>query len=146
MGRRCPRGERAEIMVLILSEILGRRAGTRRAATLRRRGRAVLLGKLVCLLLSVEHHLLISPLCKLSVGIKIGSRGRNLTLLRRIDWVWLLVGVLIEGCGVEGLCVGIPTGLLLLNRVGIMGTLWRRNLGRCRRGIGGRRHALAGYR
>jgi hypothetical protein len=143
--RRCPRGERAEIMKLILSEILNRGAGTRRATALRGRGRAVLLGKLVRLLLGVEHHLLISPLCELSVGIKVRARRGDLTLLGRVDWVCLLVGILIKSGGVEWLCVCIPTGLLLLDRVWIMGGLRRRNLGGYRRGISRRRDALTGY-
>jgi hypothetical protein len=105
-----------------------------------------MLRKLVCLLLGVEHHLLISPLSELSVGIEKRAGGRDLTLLRWMDWVWLLVRVLIKGGGIEGLCVGIPTCLLLLDGVGIMRTLWGRNLGGRRRGIGGRRHALAGNR
>jgi hypothetical protein len=142
MGRRSAGGERAEIMELILSKILGGSAGTRRAAALRGGWRAVL-GKLVCLLLGVEHHLLISPLCKLSVMIEIRARGRNLSLLRRMDWVWLLVGVLIEGSGIEWLCMRIPTRLLLLDGVGIMRGLWRSNLRGRRGGISRRGHALA---
>jgi hypothetical protein len=82
------------------------------------------LGKLVCLLLGVEHHLLISPLSKLSVGIEKRAMWRDLTLLHRVR---LLVGVLIEGSRIERLGVGIPTCLLLLDGVGIMGVLWRGN-------------------
>ena len=102
-----------------------------------------MLGKLVCLLLGVEHHLLISPLSKLSVGIEKRAMWRDLTLLHRVR---LLVGVLVEGSGIERLGVGIPTCLLLLDGVGIMGVLWRRNSGRGRRRIVRGRHALAGNR
>jgi hypothetical protein len=85
------------------------------------------LGKLVCLLLGIEHHLLISPLSKLSIGIEKRAVWRDLTLLRRVHWVWLLVGVLVEGGRVERLGVGIPSCLLLLDGVGIMVGLGRRN-------------------
>jgi len=101
---------------LILGEKLSRSAGTGGAPTLRRRSRPVL-GKLVCLLLGIEHHLLISPLGKLSVGIEKRAMGWDLALLH---WVRLLVRVLVEGGGVERLSMGIPTRLLLLNGVWIM--------------------------
>jgi hypothetical protein len=126
VGRWCPRGEGAEIVELVLGKKISRRVGAGGAPTLRRRRRPVL-GKLMCLLLGVEHHLLISPLSKLSIGIEKRAMWRDLTLLRRVHWVWLLVGVLIEGSRVERLCVGIPSCLLLLDRVGIMVGLRRRN-------------------
>ena len=113
-------------MKLVLSKKISRGVGAGGAPALRRRRRPVL-GKLMCLLLGVEHHLLISPLSKLSIGIEKRAVWRDLTLLRRVDWVWLLVGVLVEGGRVERLGVGIPSCLLLLDRVGIMVGLGRRN-------------------
>lgn len=83
-----------------------------------------MLGKLVCLLLGVEHHLLISPLSKLSIGIEERAVWRDLTLLGWVHWVRLLVGVLVEGSRVERLSVGIPSCLLLLDGVRIMMVLW----------------------
>jgi hypothetical protein len=45
-----------------------------------------MLGKLMCLLLGVEHHLLISPLCELGIGIGIEKWAMlgDLTLLRGV--------------------------------------------------------------
>jgi hypothetical protein len=143
VGRGSPRGEWAEIVELVLSEILSGRAGTGGAPALRR-GRRAMLGKLMCLLLGVEHHLLISPLCELGIGIEKWAMLGDLTLLRGVHRERLLMVVLVEGGGVERLGVSIPAGLLLLDRVGIVVGLRRRNLGGRRRGIVGRRHALAG--
>ncbi len=134
MWRRCPRGEGAEIMVLILSEIFGGRAGTGRAPALRGGGRTML-GELVCLLLGVEHHLLISPLCELSIGVEICAVRGDLALLGRMDWVRLRVGVLVKGGGVEWLGVGVPSGLWLLYGIGIMMGLRRGDRRGRRRGI-----------
>lgn len=142
VGRRCPRGEGTEVMELVLSKKFSRRVGTGGAPALGRRGRPVL-GKLVCLLLGVVHHLLISPLSKLSVGIVKRAMWRDLTLLHRVR---LLVGVLVEGSRIERLGVGIPSSLLLLDGVGIMMVLWRRNSGGRRGRIVRGRHALAGSR
>jgi hypothetical protein len=142
MGRRCPSRERTKVVELVLSEKFNWRAGIR-APALRRRGRAVL-GKLVCLLLGIEHHLLISPLGKLSIRIEKRAVRRDLALLRWVHWVRLLVGVLVEGSRVKRLSVSVPSSLLLLNGVRILGVLWRRNTRGRRRGIVGRRHALAG--
>ena len=130
-------------MELILSEIFGGRAGTSRAPALRRGGRTML-GELVCLLLGVEHHLLISPLCELSIGVEIWAVRGDLALLGRVYLVWLLVRVLVKGGGIEGLSVGVPSGLLLLYRVGIMICLRRSSCRGRRRGIVRGRHALAG--
>jgi hypothetical protein len=105
-----------------------------------------MLGELVCLLLGVEHHLLISPLCELSVGVEIsavGVRG-DLALLGRVYLVWLRVSVLVKGGGIERLGVGVPPGLLLLYRVWIMVCLWRGGGGGRRSGIVCGGHALAG--
>jgi hypothetical protein len=142
MGGRCPRGERAEVVELVLSEKVDWRTRIR-APALGRRGRPVL-GKLVCLLLGVEHHLLISPLGKLSIRIEKRAVGRDLTLLSWVDRERLLVWVLVKGSGVEGLSVSVPSCLLLLNGVRILAVLWSRNSGGRRRGVVRRRHALAG--
>jgi len=118
MGRRCPRRERTEVVELILSEKFNWRARIR-APALGRRGGSVL-GKLVCLLLlGVEHHLLISPLGKLSIRIEKRAVRRDLALLRWVHWVRLLV-VLVEGSRVERLSVSVPSSLLLLNGVRIL--------------------------
>jgi hypothetical protein len=138
---RCPSGERAEIVELVLSEKIDWRAGIG-APALGRGGRTVL-GKLVCLLLGVEHHLLISPLSKLSIRIEKRSVRRDLALLRWVDWERLLVWVLVKGSRVERRSVSIPSGLLLLNGIRILVVLWS-NPGRRRRGVVRRRHALAG--
>lgn len=75
----------------------------------------------MCLLLGVEHHLLISPLSKLGIWIEERAVWRDLTLLRRVHWIRLLVGILVEGSSrVERLGMGIPSCLLLLDGVGIM--------------------------
>ncbi len=103
----------------------------------------------MCLLLGVEHHLLISPLSKLGIGIEERAVWRDLTLLRWVHWIRLVMSVLVEGCSrVESLSlsVGIPSCLLLLDGVGIMVVLGGSNSGGCRGGIVGRRHALAGNR
>jgi len=142
MGRRWPRGERAEIVELVLSEKVSRRGGIG-APALGRRWRPVL-GKLVCLLLGVEHHLLISPLGKLSVLVEKRAMRRDLALLRWVHWVRLLMRVLVEGGRVERLGVGVPSRLLLLNGIRILVVLWRRNARGARRGVVRRRHALAG--
>ena len=118
-------------MELILGEIFSWRASTGGAPALRRGG-GTMLGELVCLLLSVEHHLLISPLCELSVWVEISAVRGDLTLLGRVYLVWLRVSVLVKGGGIERLGVGVPPCLLLLYRVGIMVCLWRG-------GSGGRR-------
>jgi hypothetical protein len=146
VGRRCPSREGAEIMELVWGEKISRRVGTGGAPALRRRGRPVL-RKLMCLLLGVEHHLVISPLSELSVRIEERAVWRDLTLLGWVHLVRLLVGVLVEGSGVKGLTVGIPPCLLLLDGVGIVVVLWRRRNSGGRRGrIVRRRHALAGNR
>ena len=104
-----------------------------------------MLGKLMCLLLGVEHHLLISPLGKLGIRIEKWAMGRDLALLRWVHLERLLVGVLVEGSRVERLSVSVPSGLLLLNGVRILlVVLWRSNSGGRRRGVVRRRHALAG--
>ena len=101
----------------------------------------------MCLLLGIEHHLLISPLSKLGIGIEERAVWRDLTLLRRVNWIRLLVGILIEcGSRVESLGVGIPSRLLLLDGVGIMVGLGGSNPGGCRGGIIRGGHALAGNR
>ncbi len=106
-----------------------------------------MLGKLVCLLLGVEHHLLISPLSKLGIGIVERAVWRDLTLLGRVDWIWLLVGILVEGSSrIESLGVSIPSCLLLLDGIRIMDVLGGSNSGGRRRGIVRGRHALAGNR
>lgn len=131
-------------MELILGEIFSWRAGTGRAPALRRGGRTML-GELVCLLLGVEHHLLISPLCELSVGVEISAVRGDLALLGRVYLVvWLWVRVLVKGGGIERLGVGVPPGLLLLHRVWIMVCLRGRGGGGCRSGIVCGRYALAG--
>jgi hypothetical protein len=134
-------------MELVLGKKISRRVGTGGAPALRRRGRPVL-RKLMCLLLGIEHHLLISPLSELSVRIEERAVWRDLTLLGWVHLVRLLVGVLVEGSGVERLSVGIPSCLLLLDGVRIMMVLWRRrrNSGGRRGWIVRRRHALAGNR
>jgi len=144
MGRRWPRGERAEIVELVLGEIISRRGGIGAPAALGRRWRRPVLGKLVCLLLGVEHHLLISPLGKLSVRVEKRAVRRDLALLRWVHWVRLLMRVLVEGGRVERLGVGVPSRLLLLNGIRILVVWWRRNAGGRRRGVVRRRHALAG--
>jgi hypothetical protein len=101
----------------------------------------------MCLLLGVEHHLLISPLSKLGIGIEERAVWRDLTLLGRVHWIWLLVGILVEGSSrVERLCVGIPSCLLLLDGVRIMVVLGGSNAGGRGGGIIRGRHALAGNR
>jgi hypothetical protein len=101
----------------------------------------------MCLLLGVEHHLLISPLSKLGIGIEERAVWRDLTLLRGVHWIRRVMSVLVEGCSrVESLGVGIPSCLLLLDGVGIMVVLGGSNSGGRRRGVIGRRHALAGNR
>lgn len=77
-------------------------------------------------LLGIEHHLLISPLCKLSVSGRIEIRVLLGYVSRRCMWAmdvirWLLGLVLIEG-RVKGLSSdrGRPTSLrLLLYRIGV---------------------------
>ena len=101
----------------------------------------------MCLLLGVEHHLLISPLSKLGIGIEERAVWRDLTLLGWVNRIRLLVGILVEGSSrVESLGVWIPSCLLLLDGVGIMVVLGGSNSG----GRGGRvirgGHALAGNR
>jgi len=118
MGRRCPVGERTEVVELVLSEKFNWRARIR-APALGRRGRAVL-GKLVCLLLGIEHHLLISPMGKLGIRIEKRAMRRDLALLGWVHWVRLLVRVLVEGSRVKRLSVSIPSSLLLLNGVRIL--------------------------
>ena len=130
-------------MELILGEIFSWRASTRGAPALRR-GRGTMLRELVCLLLSVEHHLLISPLCELSVGVKVSAVRGDLALLGRVYLVWLWMSVLVKGGGIERLGVGVPPCLLLLYRVRIMVCLRRGGGGGRRSGIVCRRHALAG--
>jgi hypothetical protein len=142
MGWRCPSGERVEIVELVLSEKIGWRAGI--GAPALGSGGGAVLGKLVCLLLGVEHHLLISPLGKLSIRIEKRAVRRDLALLRWVDWERLLVWVLVEGSRVERRSVSIPSGLLLLNGIRILMVLWRSNPGGRRRGVVRRRHALAG--
>jgi hypothetical protein len=100
----------------------------------------------MCLLLGVEHHLLISPLSKLGIVIEEGGVWRDLTLLGWVHWIRLLVGILVEGGGVERLGVGIPPCLLLLNGVGIMVILGGSNSGGRGGGIIRGGHALAGNR
>lgn len=111
-------------MDLILGEIFCWRAGTSRAPALRRGGRTML-GELMCLLLGVEHHLLISPLCELSIRVEISAVRGDLALLGWVYLVWLGVSVLVKGGGIERLGVCVPTGLLLLYRVWIMVCLRR---------------------
>lgn len=101
----------------------------------------------MCLLLGVEHHLLISPLSKLGIGIEEWAVWRDLTLLGWMHRIRLLVGILVEGSGrVERLGVGIPSCLLLLDGVGIMVVLGGGNSGGRRGGIIRGGHALAGNR
>ena len=144
MWRWCPRGEGVEIMELILGEIFGGRAGTGRAPALGGGGRTML-GELMCLLLGVEHHLLICPLGELSIGIEILAVRGDLALLGWVYLVRLRVSVLVKGRGIERLGVSVPSCLLLLYGVGIMVGLRRRNWRGCRRGIVRGGHALAGY-
>ena len=72
-------------------------------------------------LLSVVHHLLISPLCKLGIG-RIVIGGLDLVWRRvrtTVERVGLLMRILVES-GVELLLLsGIPTSLLLLDRIRI---------------------------
>jgi len=101
----------------------------------------------MCLLLGVEHHLLISPLSKLGIGIEERAVWRDLTLLGRVNWIRLLVGILVEGGSrVESLGVGIPSCLLLLDGVWIMVVLGGSNSGGRGGGIIRGGHALAGNR
>jgi hypothetical protein len=101
----------------------------------------------MCLLLRIEHHLLISPLGKLGIGIEERAVWRDLTLLGWVHWIRLLVGILVEGSSrVERLGVGIPSCLLLLDGVGIMVVLGGSNSGRGGGRIIRGRHALAGNR
>jgi hypothetical protein len=99
----------------------------------------------MCLLLSIEHHLLISPLSKLGIGIEERAVWRDLALLGWVHWIRLLVGILVEGSSrVERLGVGIPSCLLLLDGVRIMVILGGSNSGGGRGRIIRGRHALAG--
>ena len=101
----------------------------------------------MCLLLGVEHHLLISPLSKLGIGIEERAVWRDLTLLGWVHWILLLVGILVKGGSrIESLSVGIPPCLLLLDGVGIMVVLGGSNSGGRGGGLVGGRHALAGNR
>lgn len=99
----------------------------------------------MCLLLGVEHHLLIGPLSKLGIGIEERAVWRDLTLLGWVHWIRLLVGILVEGSRVERLGVGVPSCLLLLDGVGIM-VLGGSSSGGCGGGIIRGGHALAGNR
>jgi hypothetical protein len=99
----------------------------------------------MCLLLGVEHHLLISPLSKLGIGIEERAVWRDLTLLGWVHWIRLLVGILVEGSRVERLGVGVPSCLLLLDGVGIM-VLGGSSSGGRGGGIIRGGHALAGNR
>ena len=72
-------------------------------------------------LVSVEHHLLISPLSKLGIGgVVVGVLelvGRRMGTA--VERVGLLMRILVES-GVELLLLsGIPTSLLLLDRIRI---------------------------
>ena len=99
------------------------------------------------LLLGVEHHLLISPLSKLGIGIEERAVWRDLTLLGGVHWIRLLVGILVESSsGIESRGVGIPPRLLLLDGVGIMVVLGSSNSGGRGGGIIRGGHALAGNR
>ena len=69
-------------------------------------------------LLGVEHHLLVCPLCKLSVGSVIELIGVHLGLMTLMHVGGVGGSVLIEA-GVVGSVSGGPTRLLLLYRVGI---------------------------
>jgi hypothetical protein len=100
----------------------------------------------MCLLLGVEHHLLISPLSKLGIGIEERAVWRDLTLLGWVHWIRLLVGILVEGSRIERLGVGIPSCLLLLDGVWIMVVLGGSNSGGRGGGIIRGGHALAGNR
>ena len=101
----------------------------------------------MCLLLGVEHHLLISPLSKLGVGIEERAVWRDLTLLGWVHRIRLLVGILVKSSSrVERLGMGIPSCLLLLDGVGIMVILGGSNSGGRPGGIIRGRHALAGNR
>ena len=99
----------------------------------------------MCLLLGVEHHLLISPLSELSIGVEIRAVRGDLALLRRVDLIRLRVRVLVKGGGIERLGVGVPSCLLLLYGVGIMMGLRRGNCRGRRSGIVRWGHALSGY-
>lgn len=68
-------------------------------------------------LLGVEHHLLVSPLCELIVGV-IERIGAHLTLMALMDVGGMRRGILIEP-RIVGSVGGGPAGLLLLDRVGI---------------------------
>ena len=72
-------------------------------------------------LCGVVHHLLISPLCKLGIG-RIVIGGLDLVWRRvrtTVERVGLLMRILVES-GVELLLLsGIPTSLLLLDRIRI---------------------------
>jgi hypothetical protein len=104
-----------------------------------------MLGELVCLLLGVEHHLLISPLGELGIGVEILAVRGDLALLGWVYLVRLRVRVLVKGGGIERLGVGVPSCLLLLYGVGIMVGLRRGNWRGRRRGIVRWGHALTGY-
>ena len=94
--------------------------------------------------MGVEHHLLISPLCELSIGVKILAVRGDLALLGWVYLVWLLMRVLVKGGGIKRLGMGVPSGLLLLYRVRIMVWLGRGSGRGRRRGIIRGGHALAG--
>ena len=96
--------------------------------------------------MGVEHHLLISPLCELSIGVEILAVRGDLALLGWVHLVWLLMRVLVKGGGIKRLGMGVPSGLLLLYRVRIMVWLGRGSGRRRRRGIIRGGHALAGNR
>jgi len=75
------------------------------------------LGEQVCMLLGFEHHLLISPLGVLCIRVRNMGRegGFDPAEMGRLDTAgWALV----KGGGwIERLGVGVPSGLLLLDRV-----------------------------
>lgn len=79
---------------------------------------------LMCgLLLRIEHHLLVCPLSELCVGVEISPLLGHWTLLCWMSGVHgerLLVSILVEGGGVEGLSLSVPVRRLLLDRIRIL--------------------------
>ena len=131
-------------MKLVLGIKISRRVGTEGAPALGRRGQPVL-GELVCLLLCVKHHLLISP--QLNVGIEKWALWRELLCLLLCVEHHLLISPLSKmSVGIEKWAGWRDLTLLLLDGkhgIGMMAVLWRRIPGWHRRRIIRRRQALA---